>query len=134
MYEVGDKIVYPMYGAGIVEKIEEREILGSVRRYYIMKISTGTMNVMVPVENSEEIGIRIASEYGPFHSERVFPNPRGGQLQLEQALPGEYDEAQERRYRRGCESGEDSCDHRKEKGPFDGRAEDAGIRQEYFNQ
>ncbi len=62
MYKVGDKIVYPMYGAGIVDKIEEREILGNVRRYYIMKISTGTMDVMVPVENSNEIGIRYASD------------------------------------------------------------------------
>ena len=62
IFEVGDKIVYPMYGAGVIEKIEEREILGNLRKYYIMKISTGTMDVMVPVDNSDEIGIRRASD------------------------------------------------------------------------
>ena len=35
MYAIGDKILYPMHGAGIVETIEEKEILGELRQYYI---------------------------------------------------------------------------------------------------
>lgn len=36
MFHVGDKVVYPMHGAGIIESIEEKEILGEVRSYYVM--------------------------------------------------------------------------------------------------
>ena len=58
MFNIGDKIVYPMHGAGTIEKIEEKEILGEKRQYYIMKMPIGDMKVMIPVDNIEEIGIR----------------------------------------------------------------------------
>jgi CarD family transcriptional regulator len=58
MYAIGDKILYPMHGAGIVETIEEKEILGELRQYYILKVSWGEMKMMIPVETSEEIGVR----------------------------------------------------------------------------
>lgn len=58
MFEVGDKVVYPMHGAGIIEKIETKRILEKEREYYIMKIPFGDMNVMIPVDNSENIGMR----------------------------------------------------------------------------
>lgn len=58
MFAIGDKVVYPMHGAGIIEKIEEKEILGEVRSYYILHIPYGNMQVMVPVDNSEQVGIR----------------------------------------------------------------------------
>jgi len=56
MYEIGDKIVYPMHGAGIIEAIEEKEILGEKKLYYITNINN--VQVMFPKENSENIGIR----------------------------------------------------------------------------
>lgn len=63
MYNVGDKIVYPMHGAGIIESIEEKEILGSKQNYYVVKIPIGEMRVLIPTENVENIGIReIISE------------------------------------------------------------------------
>ena len=34
MFNIGDRIVYPMHGAGIIENIEEKEILGEMRRYF----------------------------------------------------------------------------------------------------
>lgn len=58
MFNIGDKIVYPMHGAGIIEGIEEKEILGEKRKYYIMRMPIGDMKVMIPVDNVEEIGIR----------------------------------------------------------------------------
>lgn len=58
MYKIGDKVVYPMHGAGIIEKIEEKEILGEKSKYYVMKMPIGEMKVMIPVANIEEIGIR----------------------------------------------------------------------------
>ncbi|MCX7774409.1 MAG: CarD family transcriptional regulator [Clostridia bacterium] len=58
MFRIGDKIVYPMHGAGIIESIEEREILGERKRYYVMKMPVGDMKVMIPINNVEGIGIR----------------------------------------------------------------------------
>ncbi|MCX8128537.1 MAG: CarD family transcriptional regulator [Clostridia bacterium] len=58
MFNVGDKIVYPMHGAGIIESIEEREILGQKQNYYVMKMPLGDMKVMIPTHNIGDIGIR----------------------------------------------------------------------------
>jgi CarD family transcriptional regulator len=58
MYDIGDKVVYPMHGAGIIETIEEQEILGESRKYYVMKMPLGDMKVMVPMKNVEELGVR----------------------------------------------------------------------------
>ena len=58
MFDIGDKIVYPMHGAGTIEEIEVKEILGEEAKYYIMKLPIGEMKVMVPIDNIEEIGIR----------------------------------------------------------------------------
>ena len=58
MYNVGDKIVYPMHGAGVIESIEEREILGEKQNYYIVRMPVGDMKVMIPIKNVKSIGIR----------------------------------------------------------------------------
>jgi CarD family transcriptional regulator len=58
MYNIGDRIVYPMHGAGIIEAIEEREILGKRQKYYIMKMPIGDMKVMIPIASVDEIGVR----------------------------------------------------------------------------
>ena len=58
MFNVGDKVVYPMHGAGVIEAIEEREFLGEKRRYYIMRMPIGDMRVMVPTDATEEVGLR----------------------------------------------------------------------------
>jgi CarD family transcriptional regulator len=58
MFNVGDKIVYPMHGAGVIESIEEREILGQKQNYYVMKMPVGDMKVMIPTHNVSGIGIR----------------------------------------------------------------------------
>ena len=58
MFRVGDKIVHPMHGAGIVDSITQRKIGGVNRDYYILKIPAGGMVVMIPTENSAEIGVR----------------------------------------------------------------------------
>ena len=63
MFQVGDRVVYPMHGAGIIVDIEEKKILGETHEYYIMQISISDMKVMLPVNNTESIGIRrIVSE------------------------------------------------------------------------
>ena len=58
LYNIGEKIVYPMHGAGIIEAIEQKEILGKLQQYYILKITTTHMDIMVPVATADDIGVR----------------------------------------------------------------------------
>lgn len=58
MFKIGDKVVYPMYGAGIIDAIEDKEIMGEIRQYYLMRMPVGDMRVMIPTDNVEAIGIR----------------------------------------------------------------------------
>ena len=58
MYSIGDKIVYPMHGAGVIDRIEEKTILGEDRQYYVLQVSSNDMKVMIPVDKCEEVGIR----------------------------------------------------------------------------
>ncbi|MGB8956815.1 MAG: CarD family transcriptional regulator [Tumebacillaceae bacterium] len=64
MFNIGDRVVYPMHGAGIIEAIEDKEILGQVEQYYVMKMPLGDMRVMIPVAKVDHLGIRevIASQ------------------------------------------------------------------------
>lgn len=57
MFNVGDKIVYPMHGAGVIDSIEEKDILGEKQSYYILKMP-GEVKVMVPTAKAEEVGVR----------------------------------------------------------------------------
>ncbi len=57
MFNIGDKIVYPMHGAGTIDSIEEKDILGEKQNYYIIKMP-GEVKVMVPTDKAEEVGVR----------------------------------------------------------------------------
>jgi len=57
MFNVGDKIVYPMHGAGTIDAIEQKDILGEKQNYYIIKMP-GEVKVMVPIAKAEEVGVR----------------------------------------------------------------------------
>ena len=52
MFNIGDKIVYPMHGAGTIDAIEEKNILGEKQNYYIIKMP-GEVKVMVPTDKAE---------------------------------------------------------------------------------
>jgi CarD family transcriptional regulator len=58
LFQIGDKIVYPMHGAGVIEAIEEKEILGEKQQYYVMKMPVGNMQVMIPMAKVTNLGIR----------------------------------------------------------------------------
>ena len=58
MYKVGDCVFYPLHGAGKIENIEEKRILGEKHEYYIIKIPVKDTEVMLPVENADKLGVR----------------------------------------------------------------------------
>ncbi|MCI8631114.1 MAG: CarD family transcriptional regulator [Firmicutes bacterium] len=62
MFYIGDKIVYPMHGVGVIEDIEKKTVLDEEKEYYIVRITCKDMDIMVPVSNSEDIGVRYISD------------------------------------------------------------------------
>jgi CarD family transcriptional regulator len=57
-YQVGDNVVYPHHGAGVVLKKETRDMMGESRDYLTIKILHNDMTVMVPCENAHRAGLR----------------------------------------------------------------------------
>ena len=58
MFQIGDKVVHPMHGAGVIDSIVRRRVAGQVQEYYQLRLSVGNMVVMVPTDNTGEIGMR----------------------------------------------------------------------------
>ena len=69
MFNIGDKIVYPMHGAGTIDSIEEKDILGEKQSYYILKMP-GEVKVMVPTAKAEQVGVRYIIDKGT--ADKVF--------------------------------------------------------------
>lgn len=57
MFNIGDSVVYPMYGAGKLDSIEVKNLLGNEIRYYVLKMP-GEVKVMIPMKNAESMGVR----------------------------------------------------------------------------
>jgi CarD family transcriptional regulator len=58
MFKVGDLAVYPAQGVGVIEAIESREVMGSTQKFYIMKIMSNGMKIMIPTGSAESVGLR----------------------------------------------------------------------------
>ncbi len=58
MFSVGDRIAHPMHGAGVIDSIVKRKVDGAEKDYYVMKLPVGDMQVMIPVESTDVIGVR----------------------------------------------------------------------------
>ena len=66
MFKIGDKIVYPNHGAGIIDSIEKKEFLGEEKDYFILKMPIGSMDISIPMANIDKMNIRevIGKEEG----------------------------------------------------------------------
>ena len=62
MFAIGDKVVYPMHGAGVVEAIEERIFDSRPTKYLVLSMFLGNMKVHVPLESVDKIGLRTVSD------------------------------------------------------------------------
>ena len=59
-FQVGDKVIYPNHGLGIVQRIEEKTILGTTCGFYHLRIVANETTVLVPVTNVDGVGLRRA--------------------------------------------------------------------------
>ena len=62
LFNIGDNIVYPMHGAGVIEAIEDKEVLGKTRQYYVIKMPINNMKIMIPMAKIESSQIRMVVE------------------------------------------------------------------------
>lgn len=58
LFRKGDKVIYPHHGAAIIEDLTTREFLGETKKYFVLRLTHGDLTLMVPVDNTEEVGIR----------------------------------------------------------------------------
>lgn len=57
-FQIGDKVVYPNHGVGVIEQISSRTIGPTVEKFYLLKIKASSLKVMVPFHNVESVGLR----------------------------------------------------------------------------
>jgi CarD family transcriptional regulator len=58
-FEIGDKVVYPNHGVGIIEKISNRLVQGKFERFYLLRICSNDILVMVPTANAGDVDSKI---------------------------------------------------------------------------
>ena len=58
MFSIGDLVVHPMHGAGVIDDIVRERVAGTTKEYYVFKMPMGGLILKIPTENSHAIGIR----------------------------------------------------------------------------
>ena len=62
LFQIGENIIYPMHGAGIIKAVEEKEFLGKIQQYYVIKMLIGNMQVMIPTDKILSSSIRPVTD------------------------------------------------------------------------
>jgi CarD family transcriptional regulator len=57
-FQIGDKVVYPNHGVGVIEQISSRTIGANIEKFYLLKIKSSNLKVMVPFHNIDSVGLR----------------------------------------------------------------------------
>ena len=87
-FEVGDKVIYPNHGLGIVVRIEDKTILGTTCGFYHLRIVANETTVLVPVSNVEGVGLRRA--ISDEEVERLFGLLGNGKIDNHQNWKGRF--------------------------------------------
>jgi CarD family transcriptional regulator len=90
-FKVGDKVIYPNHGVGVIEKIQSRVLSGEERTFYTLRILSTDSTVMIPVANTGTVGLRkvlskkdIEDIFGVLRTDKI-----SGVRRLEGSVPGE---------------------------------------------
>ena len=57
-FKIGEKVVYPAHGVGVIESVQSRKISGTEKRFYMLRFLESDMTIMVPMENVASVGLR----------------------------------------------------------------------------
>ena len=75
MFQIGDKVVHPMHGAGVIDSIVQEKIDGKVQDYYVFRMPVNGLVLKIPTANCHLIGLRpVIDEEG---ADRVIASLRG---------------------------------------------------------
>ncbi len=81
-FRVGDKVVYPHHGAAVIEGMQQRDLNGETREYWVLRLSYGDLTLMVPTDGAEEVGLRgvvpkneLEQVYKVLQSKKQAPAP-----------------------------------------------------------
>ena len=58
MFQIGDKVVHPLHGAGVIEDIVERTIDGAPAQYYALKLALDDTQIFIPTDACDKLGVR----------------------------------------------------------------------------
>src|SRR5262252_9779955 len=58
MFKVGEKVVYPAHGVGVIQSIQTRVVSGTEKTFYMLRILDSDMKIMIPTENVDSVGLR----------------------------------------------------------------------------
>ena len=87
-FEVGDKVIYPNHGLGVIDEIETKTILGTTCGFYSLRMASSDTTVLVPVDNVEGVGLRRAIGNGEV--KRLFTLLGNGKIDSHQNWKGRF--------------------------------------------
>jgi CarD family transcriptional regulator len=58
MFKVGESAVYPAHGIAVIKRIDERDVGGKKKSFYVLQVVENQMTIMVPTENAAAVGLR----------------------------------------------------------------------------
>jgi CarD family transcriptional regulator len=93
-FEVGDKVIYPNHGLGVVQRIETKTILGTTCGFYQLRMVANDTTVLVPVENADNVGLRKA--VGDEEVDRLFNLLADGKIDTHQNWKGRFKDNSDR--------------------------------------
>lgn len=62
LFKIGENVIYPMHGAGIIKAVEEKEFSGEIQQYYVIKMSISKMQIMIPTDKILSSSIRRVTD------------------------------------------------------------------------
>ena len=93
-FQIGDKVIYPNHGLGVIERIEEKTILGTTCGFYSLRIASNETMVLVPVGNADSVGLRRA--IGGTEVDRLFRILGDGKIDSQQNWKGRFKDNSEK--------------------------------------
>ena len=57
-FQIGERVVYPNHGVGVIENISSRNFGSQMERFYLLRLATNHLTVMVPFSHVSDVGLR----------------------------------------------------------------------------
>lgn len=93
-FQLGDKVVYPNQGVGIIEQVSTRNVTGQPEMFYLLKLNSSSMRVMVPMSNVSSVGLRRVAKSREIGS--ILDYLQKGQSKAPQDWKGRFKENSEK--------------------------------------